>query len=64
MIPLVTILVAPDVILNNQIIDNFQFFKELNENDLKYYFAVFFLIMMFFSNILTFSNSGLFIFSK
>ena len=59
-IPLVTILVAPEVILNNEIIDNISFLKGLEEQTLKYYFSIFFIIMMLLSNILTFSNSLLF----
>jgi len=59
-IPLVTILVAPEMIFNNEIFNNISFLRGLEEEVLKYYFSVFFLIMMFFSNILTFTNSLLF----
>ncbi len=59
-IPLVTILVAPEVILENDIINNITFLNDLDLKVLKYYFAIFFLIMMFISQILNFTNNLLF----
>ena len=59
-IPLVTILVAPEVILENDIINNINFLNDLDLKVLKFYFAIFFLIMMFISQILNFTNNLLF----
>ena len=59
-IPLVTVLVAPEIILENDIINSINFFDGLQLSAIKYYFAVFFLIMMFLSQVLTFMNNLLF----
>ena len=59
-IPLVTVLVAPEIILENDIINSINFFDGLQLSAIKYYCAVFFLIMMFLSQVLTFMNNLLF----
>ena len=59
-IPLVTILVAPEIILDNDFITKIPILKNLNLEVLKYYFSIFFLIMMFLSQVLNFSNNLLF----
>ena len=59
-IPLVTILVAPEIILDNDFVKKISILKNLNLEVLKYYFSIFFLIMMFLSQVLNFSNNLLF----